>query len=390
MNHQSLTPHDATGLLSLVGLVVLFIGLLLLIRRTQQKRLQQAQAAPAAAAKPFPQNLEARLQILPDSGEQRQERLAQLRQAYADWQSAYWLRGLDGATEFLRGQTTKRGLRYQISATSLVQGLAMLIQTQMAEKDDDSRAGFERLLACLLSRPAQDFPALSSWLFMPDLPTSPRLQSDLHAEAWILSALLAAERQWGSLERIDLNQVLAERARALPDALRNESEEDSAVFSPFLYRIIARGFPDPIWHSRADADWKALVPRLRVGKGLPARQEALSMLQIGLEGILQPDGDFPQWSDLAFARLKRALASLGELDGEVEEGFSRLASFCCCVPLAAADKNGGWAEGLWSRLVQAQAARQDALGASLRLLAMMILAETFWLGESEAPVTQEV
>ena len=194
MNYQSLTPHDATGLLSLVGLVVLFIGLLFLIRRTQQKRLQQAQAAPAAAAKPFPQNLEARLQILPDSGEQRQERLAQLRQAYADWQSAYWLRGLDGATEFLRGQTTKRGLRYQISATSLVQGLAMLIQTQMAEKDDDSCAGFERLLACLLSRPAQDFPALSSWLFMPDLPTSPRLQSDLHAEAWILSALLAANK----------------------------------------------------------------------------------------------------------------------------------------------------------------------------------------------------
>ena len=145
-----------------------------------------------------------------------------------------------------------------------------------------------------------------------------------------------------------------------------------------------------VWHSRADADWKVLVPRLRVGKGLPARQEALSMLQIGLEGILQPDGDFPQWSDLAFARLKRALTSLGELDGEVEEGFSRLASFCCCVPLAAADKNGAEAEGLWSRLVQAQAARQDALGASLRLLTMMMLAETFWLGESEAPVTQEV
>jgi len=58
MQPQSLTPQDATGLLSLIGLVVLFIGLLFLIRRTQLKRLKQPQASPSSRSETLPTDLQ--------------------------------------------------------------------------------------------------------------------------------------------------------------------------------------------------------------------------------------------------------------------------------------------------------------------------------------------
>jgi len=248
---------------------------------------------------------------------------------------------LIGNTEFLRGETHKRGLRYQLTSTSLAQGLALFIQTQMAQEGDNSRGRFESLLAHLRAHPAHNHPALSSWLSMPDLPSSPRLEPDLHAEVWILTALLTARQQWGGLQRFDLDQVFKERSQALLDALKSHSEDQAGIFSPLLLRLIAQQMPDPLWQTQTEADWQALKPLLQEGKGLPGRQQGLSLLQIGLEGLLCPDNGFAERSDLAFSRLKRALTSQEELEGELEEGFSRLASFSCCVPLALLHNNGG-------------------------------------------------
>jgi len=176
---------------------------------------------------------------------------------------------------------------------------------------------------------------------MPDLPSSPRLEPDLHAEVWILTALLTARQQWGGLQRFDLDQVFKERSQALLDALKSHSEDQAGIFSPLLLRLIAQQMPDPLWQTQTEADWQALKPLLQEGKGLPGRQQGLSLLQIGLEGLLCPDNGFAERSDLAFSRLKRALTSQEELEGELEEGFSRLASFSCCVPLALLHNNGG-------------------------------------------------
>ncbi|MEN6530479.1 MAG: hypothetical protein ABFD17_01675, partial [Anaerolineaceae bacterium] len=130
MHFQSLTPQDATGLLSLIGLVVLFIGLLFLIRRTQLKRLKEPQASPSSAAKPFPQTSSYTQRLPSFTLVEISQRQATLRQVFLEWQSGYLLRGMDGNTEFLRGETHKRGLRYQLTSTSLAQGLALFIQTQ--------------------------------------------------------------------------------------------------------------------------------------------------------------------------------------------------------------------------------------------------------------------
>ena len=378
MHTQSLTPQDATGLLSLIGLIALFVGLLFLVRRTQLQRLKQTQVSPASAAKPFPQTSTYASNLPSFKDVELHDRQATLRQAFKEWESVYLLRGFDGNTEFLRGETHKRGLRYQLTSTSLAQGLALVIQAQMAQDGDDSRGRFERLLAHLLAHPAQDQPALSSWLSMPDLPTSPRLEPDLHAEAWILFALLAARQQWGTLQRFDLDQIFLERSQALLEAIKSESENQAEIFSPLLYPAIAEHTPDEAWQTQAASDWQALIPLLRKGKGLPARREALSLLQIGLDGLLFPDNGFAERSDLSFSRVKRALSYLEPLEGEVEEGFSRLASFCCCVPLALLDNNVEYLDQLWSQLSQALPAKQDSLGASLRLIAMMSISGTLW------------
>jgi hypothetical protein len=379
MLHQSLTPQDATGLLSLIGLIALFIGLLFLIRGTQRKRLQEAQSIPSAAAKPFPQTSNYALDIPSLTELELRERQSVLRKAFTDWQSAYLLRGVDGNTEFLRGETYKRSLRYQLTTTSLSQGLALFIQVQMAQDGDDSRSRFERLLAHLLAHPAQDHPALSSWLSMPDLPSSPRLEPDLHAEAWIIAALLAARQQWGGLQRFDLDQIFQERLKALLDDLTSESENQAGVFSPLLFRTIAQQAPGAAWKTQTESDWQELIPLLREGKGLPGRREALSLLQIGLDGLIFPENGFAERSGLCFARLKRVLSNQEQLEGEVEEGFSRFASLSCCIPLALLDKNGEYLDLLLPHLNKMQPARQDSLGASLRLIAMMSMSGTLWL-----------
>ncbi len=376
MNFQSLTPQDATGLLSLIGLVALFIGVLILVRRTQLKRLEQTQVSPSMAARPFPQTASYSVAF---KAEELNESQAVLWQAFKEWQADYLLRGLDGNTEFVRGETHKRGLRYQLTSTSLAEGLALFIQVQMAQDGDDSRGRFERLLADLLAHPAQDHPALSSWLSMPDLPSSPRLEPDLHAEAWILCALLTARQQWGEMQRFNLDQILQERSQALLDILKQDPEGQELVFSPILFQTIAQQTPGNIWKSQSEQDWQALIPLLRKGEGLPGRLEALSLLQIGLDGLLLPDNGYADRSDLAFSRVSRALSYLEPLEGEVETGFSRLASFSCCIPLALLGEPREEMDQLWLRLSQAQPAKQDALGASLRLIAMMIFSGTFWL-----------
>ena len=378
MHTQSLTPQDATGLLSLIGLIALFVGLLFLVRRTQLKRMKQTRVSPASAAKAFPQTSTYASNLPAFTELELHERQADLRQAFEEWQSTYLLRGFDGNTEFLRGETHKRGLRYQLTSTSLAQGLALFIQAQMAQDGDNSRERFERLLAHLLVHPAQDQPALSSWLSMPDLPTSPRLEPDLHAEAWILFALLAARQQWGTLQRFDLDQIFQDRSQALLEAIKTNSENQAEIFSPLLFPPIAEQTPDEAWQTQTVSDWQALIPLLRESRGLPGRREALSLLQIGLDGLLFPDDGFAERSNLSFSRLKRALSNLEPLEGEVEEGFSRLASFSCCVPLALVGKNEGNLDQLWSQLSQAQPAKQDSLGASLRLLAMMSASGTLW------------
>lgn len=382
MHTQPLSPQDATGLLSLIGLIALFVGLIFLVRRMQRKRQEGSKSSPSLATKPFPQTSSYTQRLPSFSPADLPDRQAALRQAFEEWKAVYLLRGLEGNTEFLRGETQKRGLRYQLTSTSLTQGLALIIQTQMAQDGDNSRGNFERLLAHLLAHPALDHPALSSWLSMPDLPTSPRLEPDLHTEAWILVGLLAARKQWGALERFDLDQIFQERSQALLDVLKSHSQEQDMVFSPLLLRLIAQQKPDPLWQARAKVDWQALAPRLRGEVRLPNRQPALSMLQIGLDALFLPDDGFAERSDLAFSRLERALSDQDALEGEVEEGFSRLASFSCCVPLALLYKNEGNLDQLWSRLIKAQPAKQDSLGASLRLITMMCMAGTLWLGEN--------
>lgn len=379
MHYQSLTPQDATGLLSLIGLVALFIGLLFLVRRIQAMRQQQTQVSSALVAKPFPQSPDSLQGIPAFRTADLPERQTALRQAYESWQSAYLLRSLDGNREFLRGETYKRGLRYQLTSTSLTQGLALFIQAQMAQNGDDSRGSFERLLADLLAHPAQGSPALSSWLSMPDLPTSPRLDPDLHAEAWILCALLAARQQWGGLQRFNLDQIFQERLQAFLNTLDQQNIPQSLVYCPFLFRAMVQQTTESILSTNAESVWKTLNPLLRRGKKLPGRREALSLLQIGLDGLLSPEMEFAEKSELSFARLKRALTNREPLDGEVEEGFSRLASFSCLVPLALLAENRADMDLLWSRLSEAQPDKQDSLGASLRLIAMMSMSGTLWL-----------
>ena len=221
-------------------------------------------------------------------------------------------------------------------------------------------------------------------------PTRPALVRS-HAEAWILAALLAARQQWGGLQRFDLDQIFQQRSQALLEALNTNSENGTEIFSPLLFNIISQQVPDPFWQTQTEVEWNKLIPHLRENNGLPGRQEALNLLQIGLDGLLFPDNGFAERADLAFSRLKRAFSDQEALEGDIK-GFSRLASFSCCVPLALLVENGEDPDQLWSRLNQAQPGKQDSLGASLRLVAMMCMAETLWVGRNGkelSPTTSE-
>lgn len=372
--HLSITPQDASGILSLIGIIALFAAVLVLVRRSNQRRQNQTKPELVPAARPFPQSAT----LTKQNPSHSTADLQTLRSAFEQWKTAFVLPGPDGESEFLRGDTYKRGLRYQITSTSLSQGLAMFIRTQMAQEGDDSRASFERLLAHLLAHPAQNQPALSSWLSMPDLPTSPRLDPDLCAEVWILTALASAKVQWGELKRFDSHQIVQERLSALKDTLRQLSADQQVVFCPFGLGLIDHQRPDELWQTQTNADWLRLVPTLRESDGLPRRQQALSLMQIGLAGLYATQGGFEDWSSLAVSRLKRALSFQELPEGDVEEGFSVLASLSCCVPLALAADLEVDLSRLSALILRTQPTKHDSLGASLRLIALMCLTGTLW------------
>ncbi|HZK16821.1 MAG: hypothetical protein WDA04_01935 [Anaerolineaceae bacterium] len=375
-----LDPTDATYL---AGLILNILGVLLFfvlaVWMIQRKKNRQPSETPVLPVEPISKQ-EPRLvpyEILnPLSPEELSERSSALQQAYRQWKAERLLPTEEGRRLFLRTGVEKSGLRYQLVASTQTQALAILISTLMAEADPQASVQAEALFASLLAHPAFDPPELSSWKFMPDLPRSPKLDPDAHAELWAIYSMLAATKRWPGLNRFHYPELMLGRLQALnkyAETLPAESLE-RLPFSGYLLKSLKpldpvlnwsaldrhRGFPNPNeWD-----DFTSSPDTSRLG---------LSLLQSGMLALLDRDPE----SEEALRSLHVNLIKL--VDEYLKQGlsdltFSTIAMLSCTAPALITLQERELTDLLWANLSCAQPDKNDSLGATLRLLAMAFLA----------------
>jgi endo-1,4-beta-D-glucanase Y len=233
-----------------------------------------------------------------------------------------------------------------------------------------------------------------SWQVMPDVVPGRRLDADLNAEIWLAFALLAAQAQWGSSLRFNYGALARLRLAALlplyQQAARSASE--TVIYAPYFYGLFASVAGEPAWNTftsllgnharlKQTADF---LPFTAEGSAEEAKR-ALSLLQAGVAVCWQagfPQGKLPDGAQ-ALARDTTARFGQADLLDESElnnepAGLNPLGLLACCAPAVQSLQDQALLDQLWQGLSQAQPGRHDALGATLRLLALLQLSENIW------------
>ncbi|NLB71319.1 MAG: hypothetical protein GX797_04860 [Chloroflexi bacterium] len=375
-----ISPDDATYVaeivVSIIGVFVLFaIVLWLISKKTRPPKPTQ----PAEGAEPRFDSSNQKVtyaQVCPPNPVEAQDRRQILRAEFERWQSRHLLPSEDGKSLFVRTGVERNGLRYQLATTAQAQALAMLVMTLLAEFDRSASTKTEALFASLLAHPAAREANLTSWQFLPDLPRSPRLDADLHADAWVLFALITARKQWQSLQRFDYDMIVANRSLALfqhwrdPDLQASELLPNSSYLLAFLER-----------HERANP-WEALNSTQPILDNHAADRSrfALSLLQLGLQALVNPEHTSPN----ALLEIETDLRARveEEFSGDPldeSENFSTFSYLACYVPALIVLKEQELLKKTWHFFTNHQANKDDGLGATLKILAMAVMTNQVWL-----------
>ena len=302
-----------------------------------------------------------------------------LEQTYRAWKAERLLQSEDGRSLFLRAGVEKSGLRYQLVASSQVQALAILLITLMAEVDPKASSQAEALFASLLAHPAYGQSDLSSWQYLPDLPRSPKLDPDPHAEAWLIIALRNANKHWPAMNRFHYSEIIPGRMHALHDYV--EMLDPQVVrqlpFSGYIVKQLQSMEPQLEWSAfqeNKDLVYSLFEERDPIEGEQDVGKLGFSLLQLALLAWLDQDPD-------ALRAIRNAETSLRQLvedytgGSSTETDFSRIAMLALAVPAVLSLQDRLLADEVWDELTSAQPDKNDGLGATLRLLGMAFLAD---------------
>lgn len=370
-------PEEARYLaeliLSIIGVVILLALALYLINKSRKKDevkpevKQVLQPKAHKLIEPFTSSTRN-----PLNATEKSKIKISLSDAFLNWQKEHILTSEDGKSLFVREGVEKSGLRYQLLATTQTQAMAMLITTLLADLDTKASDKTEALFASLLAHPAYGEPNLSSWKFMPDLPRSPRLETNLQAEGWVLIALLTARRCWPDLDRFKYDEILSERLKALFEAFQRPEYLEVLAQYAFLFGFLSK-------YDRSQ-DWASLKNLANSAEqAFPEPEElkafAFAHLNLGLDALLfQDDTSIKLLSDK-----QTVLRDIVErwLDddflSENAEGLSRLSLLACMAPaliVLGEDKLLGRVQDF---LIDSNADKNDGLGATLKIFALFLL-----------------
>ena len=365
-----LDPTEATYLASLIVSilgVLLFLTLAVwMIRRKQKTITTEADAigssdgtkaaAPAVAL------------------EDNSERHITLEQAYQTWKAERLLQSEDGRSLFVRAGVEKSGLRYQLVANAQVQAFAILLSILMSDRDPQAREQAEALFASLLAHPAYKEGDLSSWQYLPDLPRSPRLDPDPHAEAWLFHALLTATKRLPEMKRFSYSELIQARTLALNKYIENQDPElrGQFPFCGYLVTQLKTYLPDLDWSGLGE-NQELFYSQMEEPGFFDAEHDVswlgLSLLQLGILAFFEGD---PNSADV----IRKALPGLLQLvedcmnDAATPTEFSPSAMLACLVPALLTFGDQKIDERVWDRLIILQPEKNDGLGATLKLLGM--------------------
>ena len=377
-----LDPTEARYLaeiiVSILG-VVLFLGLAIWIIRRKQT------AKPTEPTPVAPTPTEAGSE--PRSAQKQEQLHADLVHVYQTWKTERLLQSEDGRSLFLRNGVEKNGLRYQLVAKTQVQALAIYLCALMAEADPQASVQAEALFASLLAHPAYGHRELSSWQYLPDLPRSPRLDPDPHAEAWVILALKVATKRWAGINRFNYTEIIPEKLQALREYTAAQEPEMVAQlsFSGFLTNQLLPLNSKLDWSELGESREQFFARFLEPGylRSEPvASRLGMSLFQLGMLALLE--------RDLEAIRVIRTMQA--EMVGFAEEwmitpseepDFSRVAMLASAVPALLSLEVKELNERVWNALRDSQPDKNDGLGATLKVIAMAFLAGEQGAGSRE-------
>jgi len=391
---NNLTAADLTVIFNAVLFIILLAAAILLIRRIRQRRRTLDQPIRSTQVTfPFPQRqVDRECQMLPTQPDEELDK--EIREAYRDWLSIYLLPDAEPGRAFLRTGVARNWMRYQITATSFGQALAMLVSVLIAGEDPQAQARFDRLLAFCLSHSSANAPDLMSWQVMPDVVPSRRLDSDLNAEPWIAFALLAAQAQWGRSERFQYEILARRRLEALLPLYQQaaQTEPQALVYSPTFYQLFAHVTAEQAWNAIEDSlaaqsrvKWSGTHAIFNPDNSPEEAKLGLSILQLGIAELEQAGKPTGKLTGEVEKRVRESVAQLARAELLDEsalhiepEGFSSLSLLACCTPAVLCLNDQALVDQQWQALILAKPGRHDPIGATLRLLSLMQLSGNIW------------
>ena len=212
-----------------------------------------------------------------------------------------------------------------------------------------------------------------------DLPRSPKLDPDPHAEAWLIIALRNANQHAPAMHRVQYSELIPGRMHALHDYV--EMMDPPVVrqlpFSGYIVKQLQSMEPQLEWSAfqeNKDLVYSLFEERDPIEGEQDAGKLGFSLLQLGLLAWLDQDPD-------ALRAIRNAETSLRQLvedytgGSSTETDFSRIAMLALAVPTVLSLQDRLLADEVWDELTSAQPDKNDGLGATLRLLGMAFLAD---------------
>lgn len=374
-------------LLGSILLAFLLFGIaMIFIKKTKDKRQQNAIEHRRESHKPFPQQVTLSSAATLASHGGKADREETIRQRYRQWLEPNFLPTYDARGAFMRVGVERRRLRYQVTTTSMGQGLGMIHSTLFSGDDLSAPDRFERLLTFLVGYPSNQSEDLSSWYTLPDMTAPPKLEADPHAEAWIAYSLLMAQKQWEKGEFFNYDNVLKYRLDALL-ALQKEikvSDHKRAIYAPMFFDAFSQQGNSEAWQMLSNQMREELLAHVKDATfTLDGSAEeawlAFSALHVGM-AALRPDDETHQkmagqFESLVYSALKTLPDQLTKHDGD---GLSPLALLACCAPVAMLQNDQDLVDKYWEVLSKHTLKERDPIGESLQLLALLLLTGIVW------------
>ncbi len=404
---------------NILPIIVIFAALMIaaawMIRNIKKDRVKKEIVQQQPCQLPFPQHMDRPGCPKPDHVSQEAMDAA-VKKAYGEWLATFMLADFTPGRAFLRIGVEKRFMKYQVLATSVGQGYAMLISALFAGNDLNAQGRFDRLLTFCDAHPSAGHPHLMSWQVSPDMTVSKALASFSQGDMLIAYALLMADRQWGSkgdynYHAIALKIVQALKAECIHPELfhilsSNEVKaDDEARWMSTRSADVAPLFFTAFQHISYDDAWNTIGSKMlallegaeslpgafiRVDRDADAemdevfdRESAPLLFHLALAALFAEDASAQNVLTRMAGTLKAAnpdgrFVSAYSLEGTPQSKESDLSIQAGMAAAAMCMGDQPWLNLLWDQLCAAKVERNDPAGSTLRLMALILLSGNWW------------